>query len=391
MNRIWMSGLIPLALVAALPARAQDVPSPRPAPSPADIDLMVRTNDEAGVVLPALEKLNPKKGGAPDHPGAMKILLDAANRNNRLAQLMLTYVYMGVWGDPRDPAQQLKWNVALAGDPAPNSPWRTRAALDAGTAYTAGRGTPVDMVQSARWLKVAADGGNVTAMTLYAIQLDGGEGVAKNVAEAIHWLTLAIDKGDADAMALMGAFYDAGNGVSKDPVKALALYEQAAAKGQRIAQFQAAVHYLRDRADPAKLAKGLAYVRQSAAASYAPAMGALGAMYWEGIGVDKDQAVAVDWMRKAAAGGDTVSMLGFILVARESNCTLISCDEAQDWIVKAGEAGDPEGLFLTGDMYEKGVGKLAKDPTKAIDCYRKAAAKGSDKARAALVRLGVAP
>lgn len=389
MKRVWLGGLIPLAIVAALPARGQDAPAPKPAPSAAEVELAVRTNDEAGVVLPAFEKLDPKNGGVPDHAGAMKILVDAANKNNRLAAKMLVWVYTGIFSDPPDAAQRLKWNLVLAGDTAPKAIFRIDAAHDVGVAYRYGQGTEVDFVQAARWLKVAAEGGSVDAMVMYAIQLFRGEGVEKDLPAAIRWLTLASDKGHAVAMTVLASSYQTGEGVTKDPVKALALYEQAAAKGNNIAQLEAGKLYLQERADPAKLAKGVAYVRQAADGGNVEAMGVLGILYWNGIGVDKDVAQSVDWMRKSAKGGYTRSMLAFLAISRDTKCAAVSCEEAQDWIIKAGEAGNPEGLYLTGDMYEKGVGKLSKDPAKAIECYRKAAALGYDKAKAALARLGI--
>ena len=391
MNRIRIAGLIPLALLVALPAVAQDAPPPKKPASPDEIALAVRTNDEAGVVLPALEMLSPKKGGKPDHPRAMKILIDAATKGNRVAAMVLTLVYMGAYDEPPNPVEQLKWNVFLAGDTAPKALWRTEAARDAGLAYYYGRGTPIDKVQAARWFRVAAEGGDDDAITLYAIQLFKGDGVPKNLPEAVRWLNIGADKGGPVATSMLAAFYEDGEGVPKDPAKALALYERAAAKGYRVAQYQAGITYLREREDPAKLAKGVGYVRQAAAANYPDAMGLLGLMYLTGIGLDKDLALSAQWLRKAAQGGNTRAMMAMIGLARESKCTAIPCEEVQDWIIKAADLGDPEGLYYTGDMYEKGVGKLARDPTKAIDCYRRAAALGNDKAKAALARLGVAP
>lgn len=85
--------------------------------------------------------------------------------------------------------------------------WQRRAA-EAGsvdgqvalaTAHYLGRGAPKDAALAARWFRIAAQAGDVGAMYLVASMLEQGDGVERDLAEARYWYAAAARNGDEAA------------------------------------------------------------------------------------------------------------------------------------------------------------------------------------------------
>ncbi len=115
------------------------------------------------------------------------------------------------------------------------------------------------------------------------------------------------------------------------------------------------------------------------------AMRTLAGMYRTGTGMPRDLQKAISLLRRAAALGDTTSMnlLGwqYLSMARGRDDFAASLR----WFTAAGSAADPEGLF------EIGRGRLlgavdADERKQALAILRDAAARGSVRAREALVQ-----
>jgi TPR repeat protein len=102
--------------------------------------------------------------------------------------------------------------------------------------------------------------------------------------------------------------------------------------------------------------------------------------------VAKDDAEAVNWLRKAAELGEATaqSNLGAMYMLGRG----VAKDEAEaaTWIRKAAEQGLAMAQHNLGIMYENGQG-VAKDETEAVVWYRKAAAQGYAPAQNALAPL----
>jgi len=97
----------------------------------------------------------------------------------------------------------------------------------------------------------------------------------------------------------------------------------------------------------------------------------------EGIGVDKDEAEAVKWYRKAADAQNPAGMvhLGYM---HESGRGGLPKDEieAVKCYQKSANAGDLLGMRNLGVMYATGRGGLTKDNAEAVKWFQKAAAGG---------------
>ena len=92
-----------------------------------------------------------------------------------------------------------------------------------------------------------------------------------------------------------------------------------------------------------------ALVKAAAEAGYAPAMNDYGVRLLKGIGVEKDEQGAAEWLKKAADTGLPAAGLNRSVFAKES---------AAKAVAEAAKAGHPVGQFLAGEAAEK-AGKLA--------------------------------
>ena len=120
------------------------------------------------------------------------------------------------------------------------------------------------------------------------------------------------------------------------------------------------------------------WYRKAAEAGDGLGMNNLGLMYLAGRGgLPHDDALAVNWFRKAAKAGDGGGMAGLGAMYAQGKGGLPK-DEAQavNWFRKAVEKGDATGMTNLGTMYEHGRGGLPKDEVQAVNWYRKAAEAG---------------
>lgn len=106
----------------------------------------------------------------------------------------------------------------------------------------------------------------------------------------------------------------------------------------------------------------------------------LGSMYWNGEGVTKDLATAVEWYRKSAEQGSREAQLNLGWIYAYDYGFPTNTAEAAKWFRKAADQGDTEAQFHLGRMYENGAG-VTQDLVQAANWYRKAAEGGGSDAQ----------
>lgn len=104
------------------------------------------------------------------------------------------------------------------------------AQLNLARMYYNGEGGDRDLIQAAKWAKLAADKGNGKAKALaidasleLAQQHLDGNGAAQSVREAAKWARQAADYGSVDGQALLGHILFEGDGSFRQPVEGLML------------------------------------------------------------------------------------------------------------------------------------------------------------------------
>lgn len=105
------------------------------------------------------------------------------------------------------------------------------AAYSYGVLLREGKGVPLDIGESARWLKRAADAGVIAGQVEYAIMLFNGVGVAKDEAAAAKLLLRAAARNNPIAENRLAHLYASGRGVPKDLVEAATWNRFAKAAG----------------------------------------------------------------------------------------------------------------------------------------------------------------
>ena len=147
------------------------------------------------------------------------------------------------------------------------------------------------------------------------------------------------DRGNANALALLGLKYtgvegDAG-GVAPDMKKAVALFQKSAAKSDPLGEYLLAVAYL------------------------------------SGSGVDKDEARAFSWFKRAGEHGHANGLYWTgEMTAKGRGGVTASWEKALPIFTAAAAVGAGDAFVELGFMYEKGLGGLAVDYAKSAYCYR---------------------
>ena len=128
----------------------------------------------------------------------------------------------------------------------------------------------------------------------------------------------------------------------------------AADKGDPQAEFFLARHYTHGMGVPRDYAKAVAYLREAAGQGYAPAQTGLGSCYAHGQGVKLDYAEAVRWYRNAAAQGDSLAEYSLGYACAHGKGMPQDIDAAVQWWQKSAEQGQVYAQNALGQLYLHG-------------------------------------
>lgn len=126
--------------------------------------------------------------------------------------------------EKKDYAEAVRWLKAAAeqGDIA--------AQYNLGVSYSLGKGVAQDNVQSVRWYTLAAEQGFALAQYRLGLAHYSGVGVAQDNTQAVRWHMLAAAQGHVDSFAPLGAFYSSGDGIPQNYIRAHMWLNLAAAR-----------------------------------------------------------------------------------------------------------------------------------------------------------------
>lgn len=241
------------------------------------------------------------------------------------------------------------------------------------------------------YFKKAAEGGNDGAM----LALSKAYQWQKNRREREKWLDAAITAGNAEAMYIKGVEYNAGNERKRDTVKGNQLILAAAERGHMPAIdvvglmpqfFGASAKPLLERWKKAEAIQDVDYsadynpklsgLAASAFDGDASGQYLLGLKYLNGIGVEKNYKLAVQWFQQSAAQGFAESYYELGKMYYNGTGFQQSYADALTWYELAAEKGVADAINSIGVMYYSGTG-LSMDRKKAATYYERAAAAGS--------------
>ena len=246
--------------------------------------------------------------------------------------------------------------------------------------FQAGEGVEKNLDVALKWFKRAAEAGSTDAMVTFGLWYWGKE----DIAMMVMWLQRAVAEGDQpDALAVLGETYLNGEGVDKDVKLGIEYFEKAADQGHATAQFELGMMYkegheglvqdvetglkwLQEAAEQGeaeaqnvlgrhylqteKYERSLPYLEKAAAQGHPDAQFGLGVCYGHGFGVEENLETSLDFVLKAAEGGDEGG-----LQARESAMRKL-VEHAVSLVNDGNESNRPEFLRLIRKLADLGNG-----------------------------------
>ena len=217
-----------------------------------------------------------------------------------------------------------------------------------------------------------------------------GNGVAKDSGLYLKYLRSAADARHAGAEDELGDLYFNGSfGLKVDYKQAFYWYERSAASDYVVGQADLASMYASGLGVTKDEAMALKLFRKAAEKGNTFAQYRLGLIYELGIGVAKSQREACESYRSAGVGGHSQ---GLVQTGYCYSQGIFGADNkaynqafAVDWFRQAADKGNPIGQYELAHAYEFGIG-LEKDEKKAVELYRKAANQNDSDAQR---RLGI--
>jgi len=168
--------------------------------------------------------------------------------------------------------------------------------------------------------------------------------------------------------------------------EAFKLYMQAAHLGNALAQFKVAYKLCVGKGVEKDEAEALNWCRKAVAQDYAPAKSLLGRMYLNGRGVEQNYHEALNWILMSANQGYVYAqkLLGDLFLKGRGEEIPQDYQKAASWYRKAAENGNAEAQYQYGNMFYHGYG-VDQDYVEAVVWFRKSAEQDNPDA---LITLG---
>jgi TPR repeat protein len=233
-------------------------------------------------------------------------------------------------------------------------------------------------------VKQAAEGGDSKAQFALAEMYLDAKGVAQNSAEAAKWYRRAADAGYATAQGAMGLMsLTKAVGLARDDESAVAFCcdESKSKKDERLAMVFSAIEKLQVK-DTAALREATQWLQKGAQQGDASAQLLYGYMALGGIGMEKNLAEGVKWMRLAATEDPTAQTLMGTLYLHGAGVEK-NVNEGVRRLKEAAERGVPQAMTTLGAVYQSGNG-VVQDYAEAARWLRKAVEHNDPKAKAML-------
>ena len=249
-----------------------------------------------------------------------------------------------------------------------------------GKIYLHGEGVTANLVQAISWLKMAA------AQDLVIAQLEIGDlyyngnaklGLERNLQKAKKWYLDAANQGNVPAMVRAANTFNKLKEVPNSKKQAFDWYLRASSFGSAEAKFRVAHLYITGikGVQERDLKNAMKFYQEAAADGYDDALAAVGELYMQGLGVEKNLNRAQELFLSAAERGsakgayDLATMYDIGFGVEPDN------KRAFNWYKEAAEKGYPYAAYKLGDMYMLAHG-TKQDIYAANKMYMLAASKG---------------
>ena len=190
------------------------------------------------------------------------------------------------------------------------------------------------------------------------------------------------EQGDAEAQASLARMYFTGRGIDRDQDAAIAWFRHAAESGHVASQ----VHLGMISAQVGNFELAAKWLTMAAEAGDAAGMTNLAALYFRGLGVERDPARALDWFAKAAAQGDPANQLRLGGLYLDDAAGAPDIARGLRWIRRAADQGFVEAQNRLGSIHAEGV-VVPKEPVRADMWFYRSSMMGTEQAGERLAAL----
>jgi TPR repeat protein len=211
---------------------------------------------------------------------------------NSMYNLALFY-YKGFEGFPKNMTKAFEWahKAAVKG--------HALSQKFMANCYLNGLGTEQDIAKCFAWCLKAASSGDIDCMKWVASYYNGSHGAIVDKYECIKWLFRLAEKGHHDAFVSIANQYL----LDKNIPQAIAYLLMGAKRGHIQSQLKLAVVYSATQPE-----KSFDWFMKAAEQNSPEAQHAVGIYYENGIRVEKDLSLAVEWYKKSAEQGYKLSI-----------------------------------------------------------------------------------
>lgn len=227
------------------------------------------------------------------------------------------------------------------------------------------------------WYRKSAEQGNAIAQAALGKHL-ATSWVREDEEESLIWYQRAADQGNADGKFGLAQLYGRPRAWSKkiphNDELALKLYHEAASQGHELSYFVLSQIYENGSNGVEKNdAIAAQWYRKAADNGSSFAQGQLAQRFQEGRGVDQSDAEARRWYGKSAAQGNVYAQTSLAKMYRDGSGGPRDESMVLQLFIKAAEEGESNAQFELGRMYLLGLGGVPQNRSKAEHWFAKSA------------------
>lgn len=198
----------------------------------------------------------------------------------------------------------------------------------------------------------------------------------RNVDSKLTFWKRHAEKGDPNAQVLYGDCFEMGIGVEeKDLIKATSWYQRSANQKNAAGMWALGSMYHEGKGVQRDQQKGVKLFRQAAESGYSSAQYSLARSYYYGYGVKESKKDGIYWYNKAADNGNADAQYRLGYMYHFGLGVTKDYKQALEWYRTSANSGSSEGMYRVGYLYESGLG-VKKDDQEAFSWFLKAAQKG---------------
>lgn len=231
-----------------------------------------------------------------DIPLAVEILTKASESGNDKALLRLASLYL----QKDQPYSDFEKGFAILENSLDQSP-NANNAFKVGNAYLRGAGVERDVEKGLRYMKQAAEGGNMRANSILGALYQVGKDVPKNFRLAQSYFEQAVLAGDENAELKLGDIFLA----TRQNDRAIETYKNIAANGNPLGDVRIATAYLSKARFPGKFDEGISKLKELSNQEIPEASKILAGLYLKGRPeLPQDNSQALFYYDAAINSGD---------------------------------------------------------------------------------------